>query len=322
VTRAAIPRKLAGMSATDHHDDRGIRRALMAGIFANLGVAVAKFGAYLATRSAAMLAESVHSLADSSNQFLLLVGLIRSKKAATELHPLGYNVERYFWSFVVAVNIFVLGAVVAIYEGVHKMMDPHPPHDPIWNFLALGLALVFEAYALRVAWVEFQHFRRENPGSLWQNIRDAKDLALPTVLFEDAAALLGIILAAAGIGLAVVTHNGVWDGLASILIGVVLLGVAWFLATESHSLLIGEGATRRDRARIHAVVLDDPDVEGIVELITLQRGPRRLIVLMDVDFRDDLDTGHLEETVARLRATVQTAVPAARDVYLSARRRG
>jgi divalent metal cation (Fe/Co/Zn/Cd) transporter len=109
------------------------------------------------------------------------VGLIRSKKAATELHPLGDNVERSFWSFVVAVNIFVLGAVVAIDEGVHQIVDPHPPHDPIWNFLALGLAMVFEAYALRAARVEFRHFRRENPGSPWQNIRDAKDLALPTV---------------------------------------------------------------------------------------------------------------------------------------------
>jgi cation diffusion facilitator family transporter len=304
-----------------HPDDRGIRRALMAGILANLGVAVAKFAAFLATRSAAMLAESVHSVADSSNQLLLLVGLIRSHKQADSLHPLGYNVERYFWSFVVAVNIFVLGAVVAIYEGVHKILDPHPPHDPLWNFLALGVAMVFEGFALRIAWREFQHFRREHPGSLWRNLRDAKDLALPTVLFEDSAAILGLLLAAAGVGLSSLTNDGTWDGLASILIGVVLLSVAWFLASESHSLLIGEGATRRDREAIRKAVAADPDVEAIVELNTLQRGPRRIMVLMDVDFVDQLDTTAMEKTVARLRATVQSAVPQARDIYLSARPR-
>jgi cation diffusion facilitator family transporter len=306
---------------SSQHDDQGIRRALAAGIFANLGVAVAKFAAFLATRSAAMLAESVHSVADSSNQLLLLVGLIRSKKAADRLHPLGYNVERYFWSFVVAVNIFVLGAVVAIYEGVHKILEPHPPENPIWNFLALGLAAIFESAALRVAWREFQHFRRENPGSLWRNLRDAKDLALPTVLFEDTAALLGLLLAAVGVGLAVVTHNGVWDGAASIAIGVVLLSVAYFLASESHSLLIGEGATRKDRATIERVVAADPAVDAIVQLMTLQRGPRCIMVLMDVDFADQLDTADIERTVARLRADIQAAVPAARDIYLSARRR-
>jgi len=302
------------------HDDRGIRRALMAGIFANLGVAVAKFVAYLATRSAAMLAESVHSVADSSNQLLLLVGLIRSKKAADVLHPLGYNVERYFWSFVVAVNIFVLGAVVAIYEGVHKIMDPHPPENAIWNFAALGFAALFESYALRIAWQEFQHFRRENPGSLWRNLRDAKDLALPTVLFEDTAALLGLIFAAIGIGLSVLTHNGLYDGLASVFIGVLLLGVAWFLATESHSLLIGEGASVKNRKAILDVVEADPDVESMVQLLTLQRGPRRIMVLMTIDFTDDLDTGGLEVVVQRLEQGIRQAVPEARDIYLEAGR--
>jgi len=300
-----------------HHDDRGIRRALTAGIFANLGVAVAKFVAFTATRSAAMLAESVHSVADSSNQLLLLVGLIRSKKAADRLHPLGYNVERYFWSFVVAVNIFVLGAVVAIYEGVHKLMDPHPPENAIWNFAALSLAVLFEGYALRVAWKEFQHFRRENPGSLWKNLRDAKDLALPTVLFEDTAALLGLLIAAVGIGLSVVTHNGVYDGLASIVIGVVLLAVAWFLATESHSLLIGEGASQKNRQAIVDLVEGDPDVDRIVELVTLQRGPRRIMVLANVEFGDQLDTAGVEAAVTRVRQTVLAAVPEASDVYLT-----
>lgn len=306
----------------DHHDptDRGIRRALAAGILANFGVALVKFAAFLATRSTAMLAESVHSVADSSNQLLLLVGLVRSKKAADPLHPLGYSVERYFWSFVVAVNIFVLGAAFAIYEGVHKILDPQPPHDPVWNFLALGLAFVFEGSALRVAWREFRHFRRENPGSLWRNLRDARDLALPTVLFEDTAALLGLVIAGAGVSLSMTTHDGRWDGLASILIGAVLLGVAWFLATESHSLLIGEGATRRNRGKIRQLVAADPDVDAIVELLTLQRGPQRIMVLMDVDFADGLDTAGIEAAVSRLRETIHRAVPEARDIYLSARR--
>ncbi len=309
------------MSDPTHDDDRGVRRALIAGIVANLGVAVAKFAAFLATRSAAMLAESVHSVADSSNQLLLLVGLIRSRKAADLLHPLGYNVERYFWSFVVAVNIFVLGAVVAIYEGIHKLMDPHPPENAVWNFAALGLAAVFESYALRVAWKEFQHFRHENPGPLWKNLRDAKDLALPTVLFEDTAALVGLLVAAVGIGLSVTTHNGMYDGAASIVIGVVLLSVAWFLANESHSLLIGEGATERKRRAIREAIEADADVDQVVELVTLQRGPRRVLVLGNIDFEDALDTAGVEAAVARLRMAVSAAVPEATDVYLAASRR-
>ena len=302
------------------HDpsEKGIRRALAAGIFANLGVAVAKFAAYLATRSAAMLAESVHSVADSSNQLLLLVGLIRSKKAADQLHPLGYNAERYFWSFVVAMNIFVLGAVVAIYEGVNKLQHPHPPENAMWNFLALGLAAIFEGSALRIAWHEFQVFRRENPGPVWQNMREARDLSLPTVIFEDTAALIGLTIAAVGIGLAVYTGNGMWDGLASVLIGVMLLGVAWFLSTESHSLLIGEAATRRHREAIRNVVAEDPDVDAVVELITLQRGPRRIMVLATVDFADSLDTAGLEAAVTRIRSAIGGMVPEARDVYLTA----
>lgn len=303
------------------HDDKGIRRALMAGIFANLGVAAAKFAAFLATRSAAMLAESVHSVADSSNQLLLLVGIVRSKKAADSLHPLGYNVERYFWSFVVAMNIFVLGAVVAIYEGVHKVMDPHPPEQAVWNFLALGFAFLFEGYALRIAWREFQHFRRENPGPLLQNLRDAKDLALPTVLFEDSAALVGLTIAAVGIALSVVTHNGIYDGAASILIGVLLLLVAWFLASESHSLLIGEAATSKHRKAIRGIIANDPDVDRLVDLVTLQRGPRRIMVLATVDFRDDLDTAGLESVIARLRKAIAETVPDVRDIYLTAGQR-
>ena len=303
------------------HDDhnRGIKRALMAGVAANLGVAIVKFVAYGFTHSAAMLAESVHSVADSSNQLLILVGLRRSELPATPAHPFGHSTERYFWTFVVAMNIFVLGAVVAIYEGIHKILAPHPPENLAWSFGALGIAMIFEGFALRVAWGEFQHFRSTTSGPLWKNLREAKDLSLPTVLFEDSAALLGLSIAAVGIGLAAWTHNGVYDGAASILIGVVLLGVAWFLATESHSLLIGEAASPTDRRAILDVVESDESIEKLIRLTTLHMGPDDLLVALEVDFRNDLSVVDLEREVPRLEAAIRERVPAARSIFVEAR---
>ncbi len=301
-----------------HDTDAGLRRALFAGIFANLGVAIAKFVAFLMTRSAAMLAESLHSVADSSNQLLLLVGLHRSRRPPDEAHPFGFAAERYFWSFVVSINIFLLGALFAIYEGVRKVLDPHPIHDPVWSYLALALATVFEAYALSVAWREFRHFRRESDGSLLESLRDAKDLSLPTVLFEDTAAILGLAIAATGITLSLVTHDGVYDGIASILIGVILLGVAWFLATESHSLLIGESASRGKRATIRTAVEADPAVRRLVELKTLQHGPGHILVALTLEFADDLSTDGVEDAIVRIERAIRDAEPAARHIFVEA----
>ena len=300
------------------HDDSGIRRALIAGIIANFGVAVVKFVAFSFTHSAAMLAESVHSLADSSNQLLLFVGLKRSKRPATASHPFGFTVERYFWSFVVAVNIFVIGAAVAIYEGIEKLRPPHEIENVMWNFAALGIAAVFETYALRVAWKEFSHWRSTQTGSLWSSLRKSKDLSLPTVLFEDSAALLGLLIATIGISLAQVLHMPQLDGVASILIGVILLGVAWFLAIESHSLLIGEAAPAEDQLRIRNFVGQDQAVERVLDMFTLQRGPNTIIVGLDLEFIDGLETGEIEVAVQRLEKGIKERVPAAKHIFIEA----
>jgi len=281
-------------------------------------VATVKFTAFFFTHSAAMLAESVHSVADSSNQLLLFVGLRRAARPADELHPFGYSVERYFWGFVVAVNIFVLGAVVAIYEGTQKILHPHAIENMLWNYVALGLAAIFESSALRVAWREFRHWRREYPGPIWQQLRRAKDLTLPTVLFEDTAALMGLAIAAIGITLAHVTGLHWFDGLASVLIGVILLGVAWFLAVESHSLLLGESATRRDREKLRRAVEEDPAVERLIRLDTLQRGPDDILVALEIEFADELDTGGIERAVSRIERSIRTRVPSAQRVYIEA----
>ena len=246
------------MSSEAHNHEKGVRRALLAGISANFGVAVVKFVAFLFTRSSAMLAESIHSVADSSNQALFFLGLARSKRPASVQHPLGYSKERYFWTFIVAINIFVLGAVFAIYEGIHRILHPEPLQNLAWSYAALGIAALFEGFALRVAYKEFKHWRSGQKSSLWRGIREAKDLSLPTVLFEDTAALLGLLIAAIGISLAAVTGHSYFDGVASVLIGAVLLAVAWFLATESHSLLMGEAATPHDEQEIREAVNATP----------------------------------------------------------------
>lgn len=306
------------MQAESSAQTPNLRKALLAGILANLGVAVVKFVAFSFTHSTAMLAESVHSVADSSNQLLLFVGLKRAAKPADELHPFGYSVERYFWGFVVAVNIFVLGAVVAIYEGTQKILHPHAIQNVMWNYAALGLAAIFEAAALRVAWKEFRHWRAENTGSLWQQLRRAKDLTLPTVLFEDSAALLGLLIAAIGIALAHTTGMHWFDGLASVLIGLILLVVAWFLAVESHSLLLGESATKHDRKTLRTLVESDPAVVRLLRLDTLQRGPDNILVALEIDFLDELDTGAIETAVGRIEDAIQAQIPAAKNVYVEA----
>lgn len=303
----------------DRHQLAGLKRALMAGIFANLGVAIVKFVAFSFTSSAAMLAEAVHSVADSSNQALLFLGIRRGARPPTDAHPLGHSTERYFWTFVVAINIFVLGALVAIYEGVEKIRHPHPAENLAWSFGALGIAMVFEAFALRVAWKEFQHFRAHSTGSLWRSLRAAKDLSLPTILFEDSAALLGLLIATAGTALTAWTHDGLYDGLASVMIGGLLLGVAWFLATESHSLLIGEAASPRDRRAIREVVEGSALVTDLVSLTTLHRGPDDLLVALEVEFRDDLVVTDLEREIPRLEDAIRERVPAARTIFVEAR---
>lgn len=295
-----------------------IPKSLIAGIVANFLVAVSKMVAFVFTGSAAMLAESLHSAADSSNQMLLAVGIKRSIREPDESHPFGYSKESYFWAFIVAILIFLMGGAFAIYEGIHKFMDPEPMENVIWNYGALGLAMIFESYALRVAFLEFSEWRRHNPGGLLDNLRDTKDPTLPTVLFEDTAALAGLIVATVGIAVSQLSGDARWDGAASVTIGLILLIVAGFLARESHSLIIGEAASPKHKKMIRRIVGEDADVDAIGNILTLHMGPTHIMVALAVDFNDTLDTQGLEQTISRLDESIREAVPEAQHIFIEA----
>jgi cation diffusion facilitator family transporter len=300
------------------HAPDGARKAVVAALIGNLGVAVSKLVAFFLTGSAAMMAEFYHSVADTVNQVFLLLGLKLGGRPADENHPFGYGRERYFWAFLVAVMIFVVGAVLSIREGIHKIAHPAPIRWPVVSFAALGIALLFESYALRIAWKEFSHWRERNPGPLLECLRKSKSPTILVVLFEDSAALAGILVAAVGIGLAMITGNSAWDGIASLVIGVILLLVAGFLGMRTRGLLIGEAATEDDRRRIREAVEAVPQVSNLVEALTLHLGPEDILVNLEVHFADGLDTDALEAAVDDIERRIREAVPAAKRIFIEA----
>ncbi len=298
--------------------NEGVVKALLAGIVANLLVAISKGIAFFFTGSSAMLAESIHSVADSSNQALLALGLKRAKKPASESHQFGYAMERYFWAFMVSLLIFLLGGGFALYEGIHKLSNPSPIRNVAWNYGALTFGILVESFALRVAYHEFQEIRAKNPGPILRVMRETKDPTIPTVLFEDSAAVFGLIVALIGVSLTYFTGNSNYDAIATIIIGVTLIAVAWFLARESHSLLVGEAASEADQKRIRQVVVDDEAVEDLIELLTLQRGPDSILIALKVDFVDDLYTRGVEDAIQRVEDGIRGIMPEATHVFIEA----
>jgi cation diffusion facilitator family transporter len=291
----------------------GSRKAIFAAFFANLGIAIAKFVAFALTGAASMLAEAIHSLADTGNQGLLFLGGSRSKRQPTALHQFGYGRERYFWAFVVALVLFSLGAVFAVYEGVSKLINPHELEDPTVAFVVLGLAIVLESFSLRTAVREANPERRGR--TWWQFIRTARSPELPVVLLEDLGALLGLSLALVGITLNVITDEPAFDAAGSIAIGLLLGVIAIVLAVEMKSLLIGEAATPDVQDAIRAAIIADPVVEHIVHLRTQHLGPEELLVAAKVDL-GQRSSHDLAEAIDDLEARVRTAVPIARVIYV------
>jgi cation diffusion facilitator family transporter len=292
----------------------GSRRAIVAAFLANLGIALSKFVAWFFTGAASMLAEAVHSLADTGNQALLLFGGARSRRNATPEHPFGYGHERYFWAFVVALVLFSLGSVFAIYEGVVKLIHPHAIESPQWAIGVLGVAVVLEALSFRTAVREAAKFRGD--ASWWSYIRHAKSPELPVVLLEDLGALLGLAFALAGIGLALATGEPRWDAVGSIAIGLLLGAIAIVLGAEMKSLLIGEGASARDLVGIQAALSGADEIRRVIHLKTLHLGPEELLVAAKVEFRPDLDLPALARAIDAAEARVRERVPAARLIYL------
>lgn len=287
---------------------------LHAALAANLGIAIAKFVAAGITGSSAMLTEGFHSIVDTLNQVLLLYGKRRSRRPPDEVHPLGYGRELYFWSFVVAILIFAAGAGFSIYEGILHILHPEPMTDATVNYIVLGVAFVMEGGSWAVAIREFAQTR----GALgwWQAIRRSKDPPTFIVLFEDSAALAGLVIAAIGVWLAHWTGDPVWDGTASILIGVVLGVVAVLLARESKDLLIGERASPRLSEAIRAAVDAHPEVVGILEVATIHMAPDSVFVAMSVDFEDAVSAGKVEALIADIEGQLRGDWPEIARVYI------
>lgn len=292
----------------------GSTKAILAALFANLGIAIAKFVAFLVTRASSMLAESIHSVADSSNQALLLLGSKRAKREATPQHPFGFGRERYFWSFVVALVLFSLGGVFALYEGIAKLRQPHEIESVAWAVGVLGFGIVLEGYSFRTAIVESNRVRGDR--SWTQFIRHSRTPELPVVLLEDAGAMLGLVLALIGVGLASLTGNPAWDAVGTISIGVLLVIIAIVLAVEMKSLLIGESATKEDRAAVVRAVEDSPEIQRLIHLRTQHIGPEELLVTGKVQLLADLSFAEVTEAIDRVETRIRASVPSARIIYL------
>ena len=290
-------------------------KAILAAFVANLGIAIAKFVGFLITSSGSMLAEAIHSVADTANQALLLFGGRRAKRIADAEHPFGYSRERYFWAFVVAVVLFTMGGVFAVVEGVNKIRHPHEVSDIGVAVVILAVAIVLEGFSLRTAIGEAKAMAGPEL-QIWEFIRKSKSPEVPVVLLEDMAALTGLVLAMAAVLLAHFTGDALWDGLGTISIGVLLLVVATILAIEMKSLLIGEAADAPRAGAIRDALLSSPDVRGVIHLRTEHLGPDDLLIAAKVEFDHSLSYMELSRAIDRTEAQVRGIEPAARLLFI------
>jgi cation diffusion facilitator family transporter len=300
----------------------GGSKAVVAALLANLGIAATKFVAWLLTLSSSMLAESIHSVADSGNQALLLVGGRRARRRATPQHPFGYGRERYIYAFIVSIVLFSVGGLFALYEAYHKYEEVHAGHEDKlltgglgWvPLLVLSIAIVMEGFSFRTAIVESNHTRGDR--SWVQFVRTAKAPELPVVLLEDFAALLGLVFALVGVGMSLLTGNGYWDVAGTVAIGVLLVTVAIVLAVETKSLLLGEGASRGSVDRIRAALEAQPEIERVIHMKTLHLGPDELLVAAKVGVRRTDSAAEVAAAIDAAEGRIRAAEPLARVIYL------
>ncbi|MGL6236636.1 MAG: cation diffusion facilitator family transporter [Segniliparus sp.] len=292
----------------------GSRKAIIAALSANLGIAVAKFVGFALTGSSSMLAEGVHSVADTSNQALLLRGQAAARRSPDPEHPFGYGRSRYFYAFIVALVIFLLGAVFAIFEGIEKIHEPHKLENPWIAVAILGVAVLLEGYSFATAWGES---RKSMDGqSLFQFVRHTRNPELPVVLLEDAGALIGLVLALGGVGLSLVTGDPVWDGIATLCIGVLLATIALVLIVEMGSLLIGEGATPDQQRQILLALQEGPEIERVIHCRTLYLGPDELLVAAKVAVPGNTDLTTIAKAVDTVEARLRERVPEVDLIYI------
>ncbi|MYR46250.1 cation diffusion facilitator family transporter [Streptomyces sp. SID5910] len=292
----------------------GGTKAIVAALAANLAIAVSKFVAFLFSGSSSMLAESVHSLADSGNQALLLVGGKKAQREATPQHPFGYGRERYIYAFLVSIVLFSVGGMFALYEGYEKIKDPHELEHWYWPVGVLVFAIIAEGFSFRTAIKESNALRGKQ--SWTEFIRRAKAPELPVVLLEDFGALIGLVLALGGVGLALLTGDGVWDGVGTLCIGVLLILIALVLAAETKSLLLGESAGPEAVQKIEAATVDGDTVTRIIHMRTLHLGPEELLVAAKIAVRHDETAAEVAAAIDAAEARIREAVPIARVIYL------
>jgi cation diffusion facilitator family transporter len=298
--------------------------AVLGALFANAIIFVLKLVAALITGSSGMMAEALHSAADTANQIFLLLGLRFYKRPASDKHPFGHGKERFFWSFIAAIFIFGVGATYAVYEGVVKLYHPHAPTNLKWAYIVLAISFVLEGSSITIAIYQESHEARIEGLKFFEYLRESKDPTAKTVLLEDSAALLGILMAAAGLLLTDFQVGGAtgayWDGIASIAIGLVLAIVAFILARTSRGLLLGEAASPKSLAAIQQAIESHPNVDGVVELLTMHLAPKQILINAHVNLRDGLVTDEIERTIEEIEGRIKHAEPKVEMIFLEAAR--
>jgi cation diffusion facilitator family transporter len=294
----------------------GSKVVVYGAIGANLAIAVAKFTAAFFTGSAAMLSEGIHSLVDSGNGMLILLGLSRAARPANEEHPFGHGKELYFWTMIVAVLIFAVGGGISLYEGWIHIKAPAPLSDPTWNYWVLGLAVLFEGIACTLAFREFNKTRGD--AGFWKALRASRDPAVYAILLEDLAALVGLVIALGGVYFGHLLDNPYFDGGASIAIGVLLIGMAIFMLKETRGLLVGEGIDAATRASLQALAQADPAVQSIKPPLSMYLGPADAFLALDVRFQQDLSAQQVEDAVGRLEKAIRAKHPEFKRIFVEA----
>lgn len=290
------------------------RKSIYSALAANLLIAVTKFVAGTFTNSSSMISEGIHSTVDTTNQLLLLYGIRRSKKAPDESHPFGYGKELYFWSFVVSILIFGLGGALSVYQGIHHIIEPEVMKDPFWNYIVLILSLIFEGTSLIISVREFNKTR--NGVRWWDAIIKSKDPSSFLVVFEDGAAVAGLTVVMIMMGISHAYGIPELDGVASVIVGLILVFVSLILARESRSLLMGEGIAPETRKKITLLAEKDDAVVKAKNILSTYQSPEEIVLVLIIDFKDHLDTEEITEAVQRIRNTVKTAFPLVRYVII------
>jgi len=294
----------------------GSKLVVYGAIGANLAIAAAKFTAAFFTGSAAMLSEGIHSLVDTGNGLLILLGLARASRAADEEHPFGHGKELYFWTMIVAVLIFAVGGGLSLYEGWIHVQHPAPLTDPTWNYWVLALAVLFEGIACTLAFREFNKTRGD--AGFWQALRASRDPAVYAILLEDLAALVGLVIALGGVYFGHLLNNPYFDGGASIAIGGLLIGMAVFMLKETRGLLVGEGIDAATRASLQALAQADPAVRSMRPPLSMYLGPTEAFLALDVRFRQDLTAQQVEAAVGRLEKAIRAQHPEFKRIFVEA----